>query len=114
MFLLDILIENGFELIKGKHLDYSTMRTDGIDSRYKKGDILFIWGLHELGKPPTLIYPRPTIISKTENSGIEIFDDYSYLDDVMNECLNTFSHEDIYQGILNNWIFNLHSKEIIK
>lgn len=111
-FLLDIIIEDGFELYQGKNLDYSSMRKDGLDSRYRKGDMIFIWGLNEAGHPPTLIHPRPKILSKylgSENIGF-----YEFFDDVMNKCLSTFSHEDIYQGILNDWTFDLIENKIIK
>jgi len=109
-FLLDIIMDDGFELFQGKHLDYSSMRKDGLDSRYKKGDLVFIWGLNEFGKPPTLIHPRPKIISMVKDK-VGYFE---YLDDVMNECLKVFPHEEIYEGILKNWTFDLTTKTIIK
>lgn len=81
--LLDIALENGFVLYQGKHLDYSTTRVNGIDSRYKHPDgRIIIWGLHEKGKPPTLIYPR-----------------LAYFDDKINKILNTNNHKDIFDSM---------------
>lgn len=132
-FILDILFKKGFELCQGKHLDYSSMRENGIDSRYIKDNIIFIWGLHEKGKPPTLISPRPRItktITKTvrewreqgfilnnkvkldENVTITLNETY---DDLMNEVLNKFSHYDIIEACTNkNIIFNLNTNTLIK
>lgn len=122
-FLLDIFLENGYKLVKGKHLDYSTIRADGIDSRYEneKGDLV-IWGLNEVGKPPTLIFPRPKIIATTDRyrkriDGVELFKhrtECSFKDDVMNGCLSSFDHQDVYDGIINNWVFDLDNKTIRK
>lgn len=118
-FLLDIIMADGFELYQGKHLDYSSMRKDGLDSRYRKGDMIFIWGLNEANHPPTLVYPRPKILSKhrvyKRNEGFkEVVCFCEFSDDVMNKCLSVFSHEDIYQGILNDWTFDLIENKINK
>ncbi|QNS40196.1 hypothetical protein H0S70_07220 [Chryseobacterium manosquense] len=122
-FLLDIFLENGYKLVKGKHLDYSTTRSNGIDSRYEneKGDLV-IWGINELGKPPTLIFPRPEIIATTDwfrmiDSKIELVKyrtECAFKDDVMNGCLSSFDHQDVYDGIINNWVFDLDNKTIRK
>lgn len=115
MFLLDILIQNGFKLCRGKHLNYSSMVVDGLDSRYEKDGITFVWGLHEKDKPPTLISPRPKIrkkitIGKEKRTVIR----NERWDDLMNECLNTFPHKIIIeQAISKKAIFDLNKKEII-
>lgn len=133
MFLLDILFEQGFKLIRGKHLDYSTMRHDGTFSTYEKDGIEVSWGLCEAGKPPTLICPRPFIhkkcrmklkdfngkgcylrIGEIDPNDETTFEINERFDDAMNECLATFDHKDIYEAIVNktNVIFDLNKKEI--
>lgn len=82
--LLDIALENGFKLHQGKHLDYSSMRVNGIDSRYSHEDgRVIIWGLHEKDKPPTLIYPRLAVT-----------------DDEVNRILSTNNHIDIFNSMI--------------
>lgn len=115
MFLLDILMQNGFKLCRGKHLNYSSMVVDGLDSRYEKDGITFIWELHEKDKPPTLIYPRPKIRKRiTISDGKRTVIRNERWDDLMNECVNTFPHEIIVkEAIKRNAIFDLNKKEII-
>lgn len=118
MFLLDILRERGFKLIEGRHLDYSTMISNGIQGKYSDGNISVIWGLHEVGKPPTLIHPRPNIIGTKEitiDGKLMRIHGHSGLDDFMNECLHVFDHNKIADAILNpklNIIFDLNNKII--
>lgn len=121
-FILDIVLKEGFILIQNKHLDYSTMRENGVDSRYEKDGVIFIWGLHEKDKPPTLISPRPNISKtilqtfKDINGVVKQYEsklDQQY-DDIMNECLNTFNHQDIFNSIISkdNKLFCLDTKTI--
>jgi len=58
----------------------------------RKGEICF--GLHELGKPPTLISPRPRIEIKRINNKKEVIEN-ERSDDSMNIILKTFSLEEI-------------------
>ena len=129
MFLLDILLERGFKLYQGGYTSFSTMQKDGIDARFKKDNIVFIWGLHEKGKPPTLISPRPKIIKlgrkpfenwmgrwgiKPDKNGTVSDNKNESHDDMMNECLNIFPHETIIDVAINkNATFDLNKKEII-
>lgn len=113
--------------------DYSSMVVGGLDNRFVKDldfDNQIIWGLHEGGKPPTLITPRPNIIKSVtqtikewrgSNWYIQGDEDQEFtmelterFDDIMNECLNKFDHKDIYEAIVNktNVIFDLNKKEI--
>lgn len=63
MHLLKILIAEGYKSKHGEqsNTDFSSMVKGGLDVRYVKGSSEIIWGHHERGKPPTLIYPRPQI-----------------------------------------------------
>lgn len=134
----DVVFERGDEK-EGKFYweyrphDYSSMVVGGLDSRIIK-DLDFenqiIWGLHEAGKPPTLIHPRPNIIKSVTQTIKEWRSNNWYIsgdpnkeetieldqrfDNIMNECLATFDHRDIYEAIINktNVIFDLNKKEI--
>lgn len=70
---------------------FSTMVHGGLDIRYVKDNITIIWGLNEVGKPPTLIYPRP----KVKNNNLFIL----YNDDLMNRILKNYSNEDIFNAM---------------
>jgi hypothetical protein len=59
------LIEQGFSVYhydcKERKLNegYKHLSTlVNLDNRYIKGNTKIIWGLNEVGKPPTLIYPK--------------------------------------------------------
>jgi hypothetical protein len=65
-------------------LDFSTMREGGIDVRLIKGESIVIYGLHEQGKPPTLISPRPKGINT---------------DDEMNRFLAKHTDEEIFNSL---------------
>lgn len=113
-FLLDLIIDKGYKLYQGEHLNYSSMRFNGVDSRYIKDNRIIIWGLSEAGKPPTLISPRPKIL-KTFKSSRGSYTKSEIHDDLMNEVLKTFSHEDIFEALQNrSIIFDLDNKIIIK
>lgn len=115
-FLLDIAFEKGFKLISGKHLDYSTMRVNGIASIYEdnKGRQI-IWGLHEYKKPPTLIYPRPNIVKYimlsehpcftniTPEKDKKIYIDQQY-DDVVNQALKEIDNELLFEAMFDKSI----------
>jgi hypothetical protein len=61
----------------------------------RKGEICF--GLHESGKPPTLISPRPRIEVKRINQGnIEI--ENEYYDESMNVVLANIPHDEILKA----------------
>lgn len=106
MFFLDILREKyNFKLIKGRHLDYSTMIPNGIYGEYSNGETSIFWGLSEFKKPPTLITPRPKVIKTVDDKIMTEIND-----NIINECLLKFNHEDIVNAILNpklNIRFNL-------
>jgi hypothetical protein len=82
--------------------DYSTMREGGLDVRLMKGDSVFIIGLHEFKKPPTLISPRPririhkTIIVDSVKKNVIINE---IEDDAMNIVLKEVECEDIFKAI---------------
>ena len=82
--------------------DYSTMREGGLDVRLIKGDSIFIIGLHEHKKPPTLISPRPriqiykTIVVDLVEKDIVINE---HDDDAMNVVLKEVECEDIFKAI---------------
>jgi len=67
----------------------------------RKGEICF--GLHEVGKPPTLIYPRPRIEVKRIKEGNEIVKNEQY-DDSMNVVLKDIPHEEIFKAMYDKSI----------
>lgn len=67
MKIIEYLISIGYKSFRHNKIglvpcinpyDYSTMREGGIDVRLIKDNSIFIFGLHEHKKPPTLISPR--------------------------------------------------------
>lgn len=68
------LISVGFERFeydkKTKQLipaiGYNLSSIGNLDYRFIKGDLQIVFGLHEKGKPPTLIYPRPEGINSDD------------------------------------------------
>ena len=67
----------------------------------RKGEICF--GLHEVGKPPTLISPRPKIEVKRIKDGKEIVQDEQF-DDSMNLVLKDIAHEEIFKAMYDKSI----------
>jgi len=67
----------------------------------RKGEICF--GLHEAGKPPTLIGPRPRIEIKRIKEGEYVVEN-EQLDDSMNVVLKYISHEEIFEAMYNKSI----------
>jgi hypothetical protein len=68
----------------------------------REGEICF--GLHEAGRPPTLISPRPRIRIKRINEGREVVET-EIRDDSMNIVLKEFQHEEIYKAMYDKSIF---------
>lgn len=102
---INYLVKEGFEIKhKQKSVDFSTM--GDIRKYYEKGDIKIIIGLHEAGKPPTLIHPRPKIRVRKTNENSE----YRYtmfnqgFDDAMNICLRNETPEKIFKALFDNTI----------
>lgn len=62
----------------------------------RKGEICF--GLHEAGKPPTLIFPRPRIEVKRIKGGREVIENEQD-DDSMNVVLKDIPHEEIFKAM---------------
>jgi len=62
----------------------------------RKGEICF--GLNQVGKPPTLIKPRPRIEVKRIKEGREVIENEQY-DDSMNVVLKDISHEEIFKAM---------------
>jgi len=104
--LSTFLIENGF-IVKR----YTYNRKDGfswvdgyqtpstmmdLDNYYIKGDVKIRIGLHEHGKPPTLISPRPRILMYRDGY---VFDEQH--DDSMNAVLQKYSNEEIFEAMFN-------------
>lgn len=93
------LVDNGFEVKRKVMKNGNWIYEDGyrtpstmmnIDNRYIKADLEIVIGLHEVGKPITLIYPRPKGIC---------------MDDDMNRFLLNNSNLDVLKSIYDN---NIH------
>ena len=67
----------------------------------RKGEICF--GLHERGKPPTLISPRPRIEVKRIKDSKEVIENEQY-DDSMNVVLKYIPHEEIFKAMYDKSI----------
>jgi len=67
----------------------------------RKGEICF--GLHEVGKPPTLISPRPRIKLKRIKYGKVVIENELY-DDSMNVVLKDIPHEEIFKAMYDKSI----------
>lgn len=67
----------------------------------RKGEICF--GLHESGKPPTLISPRPKIEVKRIKEGEVVIENEQY-DDSMNVVLKDIPHEEIFKAMYDKSI----------
>jgi len=78
--------------------DFSTMRVGGLATFYIKDDDFdnpIIWGLSEHNKPPTLIFPRPIIISQVDEGVIFT------RDDEINILLSKENHQTIFDNLFN-------------
>lgn len=91
--------------------NYNVMNNGGIHTYFIKDyDIknVICYGLNEVGKPPTLIFPRPKINLKIDTSkydGIFIRNSIcEVFDDAMNGCLKNESPELIYKALFDNSI----------
>lgn len=99
-----LLISKGYKKYTFRNGRYEVAKNETISSigvidfRYIKDDNEIIFGLHEKGKPTTLIYPRPSIIVTKPNG---TFIDQQY-DDAVNIALNKLGSEVVYSAIFNN------------
>lgn len=66
-----------------------------------KGEICF--GIHESGKPPTLVFPRPKIEIKRVINGQIVIED-EQLDDSMNIVLSKVNHNEILKAMYDKSI----------
>ena len=67
----------------------------------RKGEVCF--GLHEAGKPSTLISPRPRIKVKRIKDGKEVIENEQW-DDSMNVVLKDIPHEEIFKAMYDKSI----------
>ena len=51
-------------IVCNDNFNFSTMSEGGLDVRLVKYNSEFVFGLNEIGKPPTLIYPRTSDLRK--------------------------------------------------
>jgi len=91
--------------------NYNVLAVGGLDIRFiKDGDFEneIIYGLREFKKPPTLVWPRPSImvkrISHRNGKTTPIIENQS-LDNSMNLCLKEESHEDILEAMSSGRVF---------
>jgi len=78
---------------------YSTMGSVWFD--YVLGDRSYRIGLHERGKPPTLISPRPYVVRKIErpDAVTYIWNNAELSDDTMNIVLSQYTPKELIQLI---------------
>jgi hypothetical protein len=89
------------KLYKPKTHVISTMVNLGHIYIHNSNKIVF--GLHEKGKPTTLISPRPRIeIKRLIDDKVVIFDEW--YDDSMNVVLSKINFEDIFKAMYNKEI----------
>lgn len=79
-----------------------------------RSNYAIIYGLHELGKGPTLIHPRPKIkITYVDKETKEIIGYEFYCsDDYINRILQNYSSEFIYDSLFNNYVYEF--EEIVE
>lgn len=93
-------LENGYENTKNINpSNLSAMSNIDLILTHKENKRKICWGLSEKGKPPTLIYPRPNIQIKRNNSYT-----INHSDDYMNIVLQTTPHEKILEAMFDNKI----------
>lgn len=132
----EYLINNGyikFEYVCNKNKDPKFIETNkhflstmnNLDYRYvhkddpiikiiKRGEFVplnlqnnvFIFGLHEFGKPPILIYPRPNCNVIRMEDGVNVYYDEFY-DDTINIILSKFTPMEIIEAIKNNELLEI-------
>lgn len=93
-----------------KYTDLSTMVFGGSDIRFVKDedfDNEIIWGLGEMKKPPTLLYPRPSIkVKRYRKYGEDeyVMNEDQTRDDSMNLVLQKETPETIYKAMYDKSI----------
>lgn len=91
--------EQKLELVHNEHI-ISTMSNLGYTYVHPDNPKRKIsYGLNEVGKPPTIIYPRPKILVTRDGMTYD-----EHYDDSMNLALIKESFEDILNGILDKSI----------
>lgn len=106
-YLVDDLSYKSYRYVAGKYVpnninDYSTMVEGGLAVHYMKNSDetkQIIFGLHEKGKPPTLISPRPNIILRLTDSEGRTTSMNQWFDDAMNVCLREETANKIYEAM---------------
>lgn len=98
--------KNGTFFFKSKqpYYDFSTMRVGGVSTFWIKDNDFknaIVWGLNTIGKPPTLITPRPEVKIKKINQDNEIYYLNKYDDDAINYLLSSEDSLIIYNAIVN-------------
>jgi len=108
----ELLIDKGYKrhsivLNKNNKVEYVNPTTNyyssmgNVSFMYINGDSKIQFGLNEAGKPPTLIYPRPTILKR---EGDAITAGYSNRDDYVNRLLQNEDLERIFDSLFNDKI----------
>lgn len=99
--LLDIALENGFKVVKGKHMNWCTM-DDSITTVYEndKGQQIE-FGAHDANCVPTLIYPAFTKTEYDTYRGITGYFTTRLRDAEMTRYLDETPHEVVFQEILD-------------
>lgn len=77
------------------------LNENGITTEDRKGEICY--GLNEVNKPPVLVYPRPRIVVKRIENGIEIIEDQRK-DDSMFIALREKTNEEIFKAMYDRSI----------
>jgi len=85
-----------WEYSEEKHYTDFFSSMGDLDICYIKDDVEIIFGLHEVGKPPTLISPRPIIEVIKEGEKLD-----HTSDDAMNICLQNEKPKDIFKAMFD-------------
>lgn len=96
-----IYIHNSDTNLLNKIEQGKSVMEDDFTLEDRKGEICF--GLHEVGKPPTLISPRPRIEVKRIREGKVVIENEQF-DDSMNIVLLKIDFEDILKAMYDNSI----------
>ena len=99
----NVCTKNGFELVSHSvagisYNSFSTMVSGGLTIEYVKDNIQITWGLEDVGKPPTLLYP----LIKNNNTNPLISKQ-----DIHSRLLKKYSNDEIFEAMFGDKILEV-------